>query len=441
MERPTFQDIYLRLAVMMSERSTCERMRVGAVITSIDSRYVYAIGYNGSAAGDKNGCDRHGQDAVGSCGCIHAEANAVVNCRASREAAKIVFCSHLPCVSCFPGDTPVSSPSTIQHAYRRWYEGDLVQVITTDDEFSVTPNHPVLSLGRGFTAAELVREGDYLLHSGGNQGSRPCGADHKNGKTIQQVYETLVASGLTVRSSGARHQFHGDGGADTHVDIVTAHRPLQNSGQAVSQEFFAQPPLSGTDMRGMGLILPGPVERTVGGMRGRDDGSAGLPETLLDDVAVYLVETGESVDGFASFIRCDDGLYREWNTASTQVASTTLSLLAQDAKWTQAIRDRECRDAKAGSKGRGARSSEIAVSKVLHVERYRWAGHVYNLETTGGWYYAGASSIIAHNCAKLLINLGGVQRVIYRNDYRIKDSLDWFERASIKTVHLSGEEA
>jgi dCMP deaminase len=85
---------------MMSERSTCERMKVGAAITSLDYRYVFAIGYNGSAAGDKNGCDRHGQEAVGSCGCIHAEANAVVNCRASREKAKVVFCSHLPCVGC-----------------------------------------------------------------------------------------------------------------------------------------------------------------------------------------------------------------------------------------------------------------------------------------------------------------------------------------------------
>jgi dCMP deaminase len=100
MERPSFRDIYLRLAVMMSERSTCERMKVGCVITSIDSRYVYGLGYNGSAAGDQNGCDRHGDEAVGNCGCIHAEANAVVNNRAARSEPKVVFCTHLPCVSC-----------------------------------------------------------------------------------------------------------------------------------------------------------------------------------------------------------------------------------------------------------------------------------------------------------------------------------------------------
>ena len=100
MERPSFQDIYLRLAIMMSERSTCERMKVGAVITSLDSRYVYGLGYNGSAAGDKNGCDRHGAEAVGNCGCLHAEINAVINCTAGREKPKVLFCSHLPCVAC-----------------------------------------------------------------------------------------------------------------------------------------------------------------------------------------------------------------------------------------------------------------------------------------------------------------------------------------------------
>jgi len=98
--RPSFADIYMRHAKALSERSTCARMPVGCVITSTDFRYVYGAGYNGSAAGDANDCDRHGEAAVGNCGCLHAEANAVVNNRADREKKKIVFCTHLPCVGC-----------------------------------------------------------------------------------------------------------------------------------------------------------------------------------------------------------------------------------------------------------------------------------------------------------------------------------------------------
>ena len=38
-------------------------------------------------------------------------------------------------------------------------------------------------------------------------------------------------------------------------------------------------------------------------------------------------------------------------------------------------------------------------------------------------------------CSKLIINLGGVEQVVYRNDYRIKDALTWFDRAGIVTEH------
>ncbi len=42
-------------------------------------------------------------------------------------------------------------------------------------------------------------------------------------------------------------------------------------------------------------------------------------------------------------------------------------------------------------------------------------------------------------CAKMLVNLGGVQVVYWANDYRIRDSLDLLRRASIHTTQLSIE--
>ena len=106
-ERPRFEDIYMELAHKMSERSTCNRtnsagvpMRVGCVITSPDFRKVIAVGYNGGASGGKNGCDRTGPEAVGNCGCLHAEENAAINCDVPRATPKVVFCTHLPCVMC-----------------------------------------------------------------------------------------------------------------------------------------------------------------------------------------------------------------------------------------------------------------------------------------------------------------------------------------------------
>lgn len=90
----------MKLATSLSERSTCTRLSVGAVITSPDFRKVYAVGYNGNVTGGVNDCDRHGEAAVGNCGCLHAEENAVINCDTARHHEKIVFCTHLPCIMC-----------------------------------------------------------------------------------------------------------------------------------------------------------------------------------------------------------------------------------------------------------------------------------------------------------------------------------------------------
>lgn len=100
MNRPTFDEIFAQLATSIARRSTCRRLQVGAVITSLDHRRVYAVGYNGNASGLPNDCDRHGDDAVGNCGCIHAELNALINCDSPRQLPKIVYCTHLPCVMC-----------------------------------------------------------------------------------------------------------------------------------------------------------------------------------------------------------------------------------------------------------------------------------------------------------------------------------------------------
>lgn len=95
--RPTFQEIYLKLAQLLSARSTCKRLQVGTVITSTDFRKVLAVGYNGNATGLPNTCDR---EEPGNCGCLHSEENAVINCDSPRHVEKIVFVTHLPCVQC-----------------------------------------------------------------------------------------------------------------------------------------------------------------------------------------------------------------------------------------------------------------------------------------------------------------------------------------------------
>lgn len=96
-DRPSFEEVYIQFAETIALRSTCKRLSVGTVITTIDYRKVLAVGYNGNASGLDNTCDR---EEPGNCGCLHSEENAVINCDAPRETRKFVFVTHLPCVAC-----------------------------------------------------------------------------------------------------------------------------------------------------------------------------------------------------------------------------------------------------------------------------------------------------------------------------------------------------
>lgn len=96
--RPTFKQIYMKLAFSLSERATCERRKVGAVITSIDYTHVFGIGYNGREKGGPNHCERPKEQ--GNCGCLHAEDNALLKCKEGPDVPKIFFVTDQPCEYC-----------------------------------------------------------------------------------------------------------------------------------------------------------------------------------------------------------------------------------------------------------------------------------------------------------------------------------------------------
>lgn len=96
-KRPSFEEVYMNFAHLISMRSTCKRLQVGTVITSTDYRKVLAVGYNGNASGLPNTCDR---DQQGNCGCLHSEENAAINCDSPRQTEKFVFVTHMPCPAC-----------------------------------------------------------------------------------------------------------------------------------------------------------------------------------------------------------------------------------------------------------------------------------------------------------------------------------------------------
>jgi len=104
--RPSYDDIYMDLAINLSKRSHCVKMKVGAVIAK-ETRIV-SLGYNGPPAGTHNcdeqwpdeGCPRSSQ---GSCSlAVHAEENAILYAAKNKVdlEGSTLYTTLSPCLPC-----------------------------------------------------------------------------------------------------------------------------------------------------------------------------------------------------------------------------------------------------------------------------------------------------------------------------------------------------
>lgn len=98
MTRISRHQMFMQMARVASQRSTCSRLNVGAVIVSHDNRIV-SIGYNGTPAGQPH-CI--GNECPGRQECTlttHAEVNALDYVPRGVQPA-ILYVTHSPCWRC-----------------------------------------------------------------------------------------------------------------------------------------------------------------------------------------------------------------------------------------------------------------------------------------------------------------------------------------------------
>ena len=99
--RPSWDEYFLKLAMLASERATCPRMHVGCVL--VKDKFVLATGYNGSLPGQPH-CDDEGCLVVDN-HCVrtnHAEINALV--QATTHGVNIkgasAYITNMSCTNC-----------------------------------------------------------------------------------------------------------------------------------------------------------------------------------------------------------------------------------------------------------------------------------------------------------------------------------------------------
>lgn len=95
--RPDWDFVWNSLALNLSARSTCDRLKVGCAIVSQDNQRVLAVGYNGGPRGISNECLSADP---GQCGHLHAEVNALIKADYHDLAGKKMYVTTQPCYTC-----------------------------------------------------------------------------------------------------------------------------------------------------------------------------------------------------------------------------------------------------------------------------------------------------------------------------------------------------
>jgi dCMP deaminase len=97
-ERLNWDEYFMSIALLASQRSPCNRLHVGSVI--VKNNRLVSMGYNGFIPGAPHISrvkDNHEQSI------IHSEINAITDCAkrgTSLEGSKI-YVTHFPCINCF----------------------------------------------------------------------------------------------------------------------------------------------------------------------------------------------------------------------------------------------------------------------------------------------------------------------------------------------------
>ncbi|MEG0918788.1 MAG: cytidine/deoxycytidylate deaminase family protein [Anaerovoracaceae bacterium] len=110
MNRPSWDEYFMKMAELTATRSTCLRRNVGAIIVS--DKHIIATGYNGAPKGvphceEIGGCIREKMNIPSGerhelCRALHAEQNAIIQAANLGQSVEggTIYVTHQPCIIC-----------------------------------------------------------------------------------------------------------------------------------------------------------------------------------------------------------------------------------------------------------------------------------------------------------------------------------------------------
>lgn len=294
--------------------------------------------------------------------------------------------------NCLPGYSKVEFAYGIEKCFRRWYCGELTELVTASGKtVRATPNHPVLTkmgwkpIGMINEFDEVVELCDYLINAS---------ETYKNNRitTIQEIFNSGRKPGLSKTFEGKRDQFHGDG-SNGNVDVVDAAGALRINRKAKRKESIGKFFLSLSDLFTSCL------------------------SNKLKGFAAFLLwyATSRFVRGGSKFLSLLKSKFAHANAVSLRSVANNNSRLKQAGADNTTIKTCSLRDGKLALAGEVSLDNRFwvnfqpimgaSLSRVIKVRRLFYNGHVYNLQTKLGYYTS--AGVVVSNCRCRAVALVG----------------------------------
>lgn len=280
-------------------------------------------------------------------------------------------------IDCVVGSALLGGPEALGAA-RRPYTGKLVEIVVASGEvLPVTPNHPLLT-SRGWFAAKELCTGDYLMRDDGFERD-DIGPPENNDDvpaSLSDVFETFqkAESSLAIRDRVGPLDFHGDVPVESEVDVVGAYGTLRYGRRvallrqpAANESLFSRDPAVAISLSSQGVR----VEPIVGELASSAC-QAPAAVGVVESPAILGGHRGDGEShGLGSLPDCDP-----------RFEKSRLERLACDSQLVGESLD--------------GLSGLVTEDEIVEIREIDFSGHVYNVETVGGWYTA--NGLIVANC-------------------------------------------
>lgn len=341
---------------------------------------------------------------------------------------------------CFPGESQLDNTTFCNNIYRRWYTGELTELVFNDGTvLRSTINHPILT-DRGFKAAHLIdvtdnvirtRNESFLTVELNRQGVIP---------TFEEIFSALDFSGVKHGVSTSVHgEFHGDT-SDGDINVIKLDSLLRDVINPAIREKLGQFDLTGSDEKvifdafscfGEGNFLSVSFRTSFSRLMSRLNLSVtsflahftplecfGLTLGTWFDTEAFEMSTDNIAGNTKMFSDCVLAFSVLVHGYHVLAELVTLFLSRNMGSCNTKIIDRSTQhiDGYTSEYGRifDGFTTTYKLDSIIEKRRVSFSGHVYNLQTISGDYNTSATVVSNCRCTQRPVS----QREVDRNKER-----------------------